>query len=137
MPVVSVGGHKMGWHEYWAMIAKMEKSQEPFKKLVAKKLLPRYEEFLKGNFSVGAARKHLKVADIFFQRAMHVGFIEFKEIRLDFIQKEFPQWWQTHVLQSNLSEKQILSSVGKLFEFLALFCEIDIKKFGFELKNLE
>lgn len=71
------------------------------------------------------------VADIFFQRALCLGFIEFKDFRQDFIQKEFPKWWQTHVLMSNLTEEEVLLSLKEFFQFLFLAYNIDIEKFGF------
>lgn len=131
MPDIIVGGRKMVWDEYWAMLKEMERLQTPFRKFVEDNLLPRYGIFLRESFGEKAVKKHLEVAEIFFERAMRVGFIELKEIRKDFIQKEFPKWWQTHVLTSNLSEKEVLSSLNRLFQFLASAYDIDIKIFGF------
>lgn len=132
MPNIVIGGRKMSWDKYWSMIVEMENLQKPFKKFVEKELLPRYEKFLRENFSPKIMKKHMKIADIFFRRAMHVGFIEFKGIRQDFIQKEFPKWWQTHVLMNSLNEEEVLSSLKELFKFLTSVYGIDIKRFGFE-----
>jgi len=131
MPDVVVGDRKISWNEYWAMIAEMEKLQKPFKEFVEKEILPEYNKFLIDKFSPKTARKHVQIADIFFERAMHIGFIEFKDIRKDFVQKEFPKWWQTHILDSELNEKEVLSSLKELFNFLAFLYETDIEKFGF------
>jgi hypothetical protein len=131
MPDVIVGGQKMSWDEYWAMIRVMEKVQIPFKNWVAKDLLPKYRQFLQADLGIKAMKKHMEVADIFFERAMHLGFIEFDQLRKNFVQEEFPKWWQTHVLMSGLSEKEVLSSLQKLFQFISFEYRKDIKKFGF------
>ena len=130
-PDMIVGGQKMSWDNYWAMIKEMEELQKPFRRWVDNDILPKYKEFLNKQFKAKTLEKHQMVAEIFFDRAMHIGFINFDEIRKDFIQKEFPRWWQTHVMMSNLSESEVLSSLQKLFAFIAGAFEKDVKKFGF------
>lgn len=130
-PKIIVGGHEMNWDDYWKMLKEMERRQIPFKDWAEKDLLQKYEKYLKDSFGKKTVDKHMQVADIFFQRAMRIGFVEFDQIRPDFIQKEFPKWWQTHVLMSGLSEKEVLSSLRKLFEFIEVIYNRDIKKFGF------
>jgi len=105
--------------------------QKPFRNWVEKYLLPKYKESLGQDYKKAIAKKHFEVADIFFERVLHVGFIEFNQIRKEFIQKEFPHWWQTHVLMSNLSEREVLNSLKILFQYIFSVHEQDIKKFGF------
>lgn len=131
MPDMIVGGVKMPWDEYWKMIREMERLQIPFKNWIKSDLLPKYKKFLGQKFSERTIAKHYEVADIFFERVLRVGFIEFEQIRKDFIQKEFPRWWQTHVMMNNLSEKEVISSLRNLFEFINLVYSKDIRKFGF------
>lgn len=131
MPDMIVGGQKMAWDEYWDMIRKMEELQIPFKNWTEEEVLPKYEKYLKSIVSQTRQKQHYEVADIFFERVRHVGFLELEQIRKDFIQKEFPRWWQTHVLDSNLDKRQVLTSLKKLFDFLELVYEIQIEKFGF------
>ena len=124
-----VGGQEMDWDDYWAMIKEMEKAQIPFKNWIEKDLLPKYQIFLSQKYQKYTLNKHLEVADHFFHRVLHVGFITLEEIRKDFIQKEFPRWWQTHVLTDSLSEKEIISSLKMLFEFIELVYGINQDKF--------
>jgi len=131
MPKVRVGGHEMEWDEYQKMLEKMELMQKPFRNWAEKHLLPKYKKYLEQNYKKATAKKHFEVADIFFERVLHVGFIEFNQIRKKFIQKEFPHWWQTHVLMSDLSEKKVLNSLKRLFQYISAVHEQNIKKFGF------
>ncbi len=131
MPDVIVGGRKMTWDAYSAMLAEMEKLQIPFRSWVKNDLLPKYKKFLEAGAGTKTVEKHYEVADIFLERAMHVGFITLDEIRKDFIQTEFPKWWQTHVLMSSMQEREVLSSLHKLFRFIAVEYNKDVKKFGF------
>ena len=96
---------------------------------IEKDLLPKYQIFLSQKYQKYTLNKHLEVADHFFHRVLHVGFITLEEIRKDFIQKEFPRWWQTHVLTDSLSEKEIISSLKMLFEFIELVYGINQDKF--------
>ncbi len=130
-PDFIVGNKKIPWDEYWFMIAEMERRQIPFKKWVETDLLPKYEKFLKENLSKRVVDKHMTVADLFFKRVLHVGFIKFEEIRADFIQDEFPGWWQTHVAGCSLTEAGVRSSLRKLFSQIEILYEKDISKFGF------
>ncbi len=118
MPKMIAGGKEMEWKEYEEMIKEMERQQQPFKEWIDKELLPRYKEFLEKTLSEKTAEMHYGVADIFLERVLHVGFIEFGQIRNDFIQREFPRWWQIHVLMNSLKEKEVLSSLKKLFQFI-------------------
>ncbi|MDD4271496.1 MAG: hypothetical protein PHF50_01685 [Patescibacteria group bacterium] len=131
MPKVRVGGHEMEWEEYQKMLKEMELLQRPFRNWAEKHLLPKYKKYLRQDYKKETAEKHFEVADIFFERVLHVGFIEFNQIRKEFIQKEFPHWWQTHVLMSNLNEQEVLNSLKILFQYIFSVYEQDIKKFGF------
>jgi len=131
MPKIIVGGHEMEWEEYQKMLKEMELLQRPFRNWVEKHLLPKYRKCLEQDYKKATAKKHFEVSDIFFERVLHVGFIEFNQIRKEFIQKEFPRWWQTHVLMSNLSEREVLNSLKILFQYIFSVHGQDIKKFGF------
>lgn len=131
MPKMIVGGQEMSWDDYWAMIKEMEYQQIPFKNWTEKDLLPKYKKFLNQQYQKDTVNKHYEVADIFFERALHVGFLTLEEIRKDFIQKEFPHWWQTHVLMNSLKEQEILFSLERMFEFIELVYKINKEKFGF------
>lgn len=131
MPKMIVGGYEMSWDDYWAMIKEMEKQQIPFKKWINEDLLVKYKKFLEQSYKKGTIDKHFMVADIFFERVLHVGFVTFDQIRKNFIQQEFPRWWQTHVLMDSLSEREVLSSLNVLFEFIELVYNKDKRKFGF------
>ncbi len=131
MPDVMVGGRKMSWDAYEKMIAEMERLQVPFKNWVEKDVLPKYEQFLRASRGAETVKKHLEVADIFFERAMHTGFLQLSEIRKEFIQQEFPHWWPTHILMSNLREQEVLSSLRRLFKFITATFGLDIEQFGF------
>ncbi len=131
MPDMIVGDHRMSWDDYWAMIAEMERRQEPFKRWKDDVVLPKYKRFLASSLAPKTVDRHYQVADIFFDRVLHVGFLTLDEIRPAFIQSEFPHWWQTHVMFGSWSEQAIRSSLGKLFSFLDLVYGIDGEKFGF------
>lgn len=131
MPDVIVGVEKITWNEYWKMIKEMEQMQIPFKDWIKNDLLPKYKKFLEQKFGKQTVDKHYEVADIFFERVLHVGFINFDQIRADFIQKEFPRWWQSHAMMSSLSEQEVVSSLKNLFEFIDLVNKKGIRKFGF------
>ena len=128
-----VGGQEMDWDDYWAMIKEMEKAQIPFKNWIEKDLLPKYQIFLSQKYQKYTLNKHLEVADHFFHRVLHVGFITLEEIRKDFIQKEFPRWWQTHVLTDSLSEKEkklLIEISPRTIDRLLKRLKSKYKKFG-------
>ncbi|KKQ71635.1 MAG: hypothetical protein UT33_C0008G0053 [Candidatus Peregrinibacteria bacterium GW2011_GWC2_39_14] len=120
-PKVMVGGHEMELDEFHAMIKEMEKAQKPFKEWIEKDALPKYQKYLEQIVKTEkACEEHYSVADLFFQRALHLGFIDLKSIRQDFIQKEFPHWWPTHVMYSNLKPAGVKKSLSLFFEFIEL-----------------
>lgn len=131
MPDVIVGGRTMKWEVYEAMLAEMERVQIPFKNWVEKDILPNYKSYLQSKVGKKMFLKHMRVAEIFFSRVFNVGFIRLDEIRSAFIQKEFPSWWQTHVMMDDLDESEVLSSLKKLFEFISERYNIDIRQFDF------
>lgn len=118
MPPVTVGGETMSWDDYLKMIKKMEKLQKPFKRWIEEKALPGYRTFLETKFKTKkSVDKHYDVADHFFRRALSIGFLDFEQIRPDFAVWEFPDWWQSHILYSNLTEEQVWSSLCDFFWF--------------------
>jgi len=131
MPDVVVGGRKMSWDNYSKMIKKMEELQKPFRRWVDKDALPNYRNYLeKGkNLPQQILEKNYKVADVFFDRAMWVGFLNFEEIRAEFAKYEFPRWWQAHVMGNDLDENEIWSSLKILFGFLAEKYGMNVKRF--------
>lgn len=121
MPKVRVGDQEMEWGEFQAMIKEMEKVQKPFKKWIEKAALPKYKQYLEQIVkSKKACEDHYEVADIFFQRVLHVGFIDLKSIRSNFVRSEFPHWWPTHVMYSDLCPSDIKKSLDLLFTFIEL-----------------
>lgn len=131
MPDVIVGGHTMKWDAYNAMLAEMERLQVPFKNWIETDILPNYKSYLQSRAGKRTLAKHMRVAELFFERVLAIGFIRLDEIRPAFIQKEFPRWWQTHVMMDNLNEREVLSSLKKLFGFVSERYAIDIGQFGF------
>jgi len=131
MPKIIVGGRQMEWDDYWSMIKEMEHLQAPFKNWLEKDFKPKYKKFLHQKYKKKTIEKHFQVAEFFFDRVLHLGFLELEQIRKNFIQKEFPRWWQTHVLMDSLTEKEVVSSLRKLFEFIELVYDIDKLQFGF------
>ncbi|MBI5152417.1 hypothetical protein HZA39_02690 [Candidatus Peregrinibacteria bacterium] len=132
MPKIIVGGREMEWDEYERMLREMEKAQKPFKKWIESDALPKYKKYLEQMVENKRAREeHYNVADIFFERALHIGFVTFEEIRPDFIQQEFPHWWPTHVMYSNLEPYQVRESLKKFFTFAELVYGINMNRYGF------
>ncbi|MGB2762741.1 MAG: hypothetical protein WBC21_04410 [Minisyncoccales bacterium] len=129
-PDFIVGGKKILWDKYWAMIKKMEEMQRPFKQQIEKEILPLYKKFLtqEKNLSKEIVEEYMKVADIFFERVLHVGFLSFEMIRPEFAKYEFPRWWQIHILFDERDENEIWSSLKVLISFLK-------EKFGLEMKG--
>lgn len=118
-PDVIVGGRKMPFGEFQAMLKEMEKAQKPFKKWIDKSLLPKYKKYLKLKEKNESTREEAySVADIFFQRALHLGFVDLEHIRPEFILDEFPRWWPTHVIGSHSKPSQIKKYLGRLFNFI-------------------
>lgn len=85
MPKIIVGGNEMEWEQYEAMLKEMEKQQEPFKKWVETEVMLKYQKYLEATLAKKTREKHFEVADIFFERVLHVGFINFYDIRKAFI----------------------------------------------------
>lgn len=131
MPDMIVGGEKMPWGEYWAMIREMERRQIPFRRWIEHEALPTYKKYLKSVATPDRRERQHQVAEVFFTRALHVGFLDMDAIRKDFVQKEFPRWWPTHVLDSDLKAQQVRRSLHGLFQFLELVFQIDPQRFGF------
>ena len=121
MPKMIIGGREMEWDEFHAMIAEMEKVQKPFKKWIEKDALPKYKKYLE---QVVKTKKtcecHYNVADIFFERVLHVGFVDLESIRPEFIRSEFPHWWPSHVMYSKLNPLEVKKSLDLLFVFIAV-----------------
>lgn len=107
----------MEWDQYWAMLRDMEKRQKPFKKWIEKEFTPAYDKYLKKNFTKRASESHLRVAELFFDRTLHVGFLNFESIRHAFALKEFPRWWKTHVMGVSETPTQVAASVKVLLAF--------------------
>lgn len=90
----------------------MEELQQPFKRWIEGFALPRYKKFLSTKYKTKrTVEKHHDVAENFFKRALHVGFLDFEQIRPAFVIWEFPDWWPSHILYSNLTEDQVWSSL--------------------------
>lgn len=132
MPTVHVGGATMEWDEYEAILNEMERVQKPFKKWIEHDALPKYKKYLE-QLIKGKKRQedYYDVAHLFFQRALHLGFIDLKSIRPEFIQEEFPHWWPTHVMHSNYRPAQVQKALEILFMFLALVYKVEPIKYGF------
>lgn len=112
MPDVTVGGVTMPWDDYQNMIKQMEKQQKPFKRWIEKTALLAYKKYLETRHKTQkTVEKHYDVADYFFHRALHVGFLDYEKIRPAFAVWEFPAWWPDHILDSNLTEDQVWSSL--------------------------
>jgi hypothetical protein len=125
MPTVTVGGTTRSWDDHWKMIKEMEKLQKPFKRWIEEQALPEYLRFLKTKYKTKKSiEKHHEVAEHFCKRALHVGFLDFEQIRPAFAVWEFPDWWPSHILYSNLTEDQVWSS---LCDFL-WFTEIVLQR---------
>ena len=134
MPMVRVGDQEMSFDEFQSMLEEMAELQIPFKNWIEREALPKYENYLRQMVKKkGSRENHYEVADIFFQRVLHVGFIILEDIRTEFIQEEFPHWWPTHVMSSNLNPSQVKNSLKRLFTFLELVYEIDAREYGFEI----
>jgi len=118
MPLINCGGHVMEWDQYWAMLRDMEKRQAPFKKWIEKEFTPEYDRYLKKNFAKRASESHSLVAEFFFDRALHVGFLNFESIRHEFALKEFPRWWKTHVMGVSETPTQVAASMKVLLVFV-------------------
>lgn len=132
MPKIIAGGVEMELDEYEEMLREMGKAQKPFKKWIKRDALPKYEKYLEQIVKNKQMREeYYNVADIFFERVLHIGFVTFEGIRSDFIQKEFPNWWPTHVMSSNLKPNQVQEYLKKFFIFAELVYGIDIKKYSF------
>lgn len=112
MPDVTVGGVTMSWDDHWKMIRRMEERQKPFKRWIEERALPGYRKFLGAKYKTKKSiEKHYDVADYFLQRVLHVGFLDFEHIRPAFAVWEFPDWWPSHILYSNLTQDQVWSSL--------------------------
>lgn len=120
MPKMIVGGREMEWDKYWEMIAEMEELQKPFRHWIKRSVLPSYKRYVRKRFGSHATQeKHFNTADIFVERSLQVGFLEFELIRWNFAIVEFPDWWQTHVLFSDLDPDQVRSSLHEFLVFVA------------------
>lgn len=119
MPRVRVGNREMSWDEHQAMLTEMEKAQQPFKKWISGALKD-YKLFLKNDESpTKEAKKHYFIAETFFDRVLWLGWLDFGSIRKEFITDEFPKWWQTHVISSEIYDpREIKESVYKLADFI-------------------
>lgn len=118
-PKIIVGDKEMEFEEFQAMIKSMEKEQKPFKKWIEKDALPKYKKYLKQIVKIEkACEEHYDVADVFFQRVLHVGFLNLSSIRPEFIYDEFPRWWPSHVVYSKLKPAGVKKSLNIFFEFM-------------------
>ena len=128
MPKVIVGGRKMSWQEHQAMLKQMQEAQKPFKNFIEKQALPDYLSFFeqKTDLTKEAKEKYIMVAEKFFDRVLWVGFVSWQSIRPDFAKKEFPRWWQTNVMMSNLDENQVWLALRHLVDFVK-------NKYGLEM----
>ncbi|PIZ76189.1 hypothetical protein COY05_02285 [Candidatus Peregrinibacteria bacterium CG_4_10_14_0_2_um_filter_38_24] len=121
MPKVIVGDREMEWEEFQEMISVMEKVQKPFKEWIEQDALPKYQKYLEQIVKIKKiCEEHYEVADVFFERALHVGFVDLKSVRPEFIRNEFPRWWSTHIMYSKLKPMGVKKSLDVLFEFIGL-----------------
>ncbi len=117
-PTMIVGGVAMPWGDFQKMIREMDGRQKPFKAWIKKDLLPAYGKHLEEHLSERVTDRHWDVADLFFERVLHVGFLRYEEIRPEFAFIEFPRWWGTHVIGMPMTTAQVRSSLRKLSEFV-------------------
>lgn len=133
MPKVIIGNVEMEWEDYQKMLREIEKAQKPFKKWIEQEMLPKYKKYLSQVVKSKRTRESTyDVAERFFDRTLHVGFVTLEDVRSDFIQHDFPRWWPTHILYSNLNPTQVKKSLQKLFAFLELAYGYDMEEYGFE-----
>ncbi len=130
-PDIIVGGRTMKWDDYWEMIKQMEKDQEPFKKWIDEEALPQYRKYLEQLKGLKLVDTNFGVAEIFFERALTLGFVALEQIHPMYVQQDYPKWFQTHVLFMNVPSARIRKSLALLFDFLEFVYEIDKKKYGF------
>jgi len=120
MPKVICGGREFTWGEYQAMLKECERAQKPFRIWVEQEVIPTYSVFLQKQYkSQRVKEKHERVADIFFERALHLGFVTPQHIHAKFVWNDFPVWWQTHVMDDHQTEDQIRNSLVVFSEFLS------------------
>ncbi len=131
MPDMIVGGHRMRWDDYWAMIKEMEKQQEPFKKWIEEECLPQYQKYLQQTYKGSATDRHYAIADYFFLRALKLGFVDLEQIHPRYVQIDYPRWFQTHVLDMEVKPAAIRESLGLFFNFLELMFQVGKKEYGF------
>jgi len=119
MPNVICGGREFTWDEYAAMMRECERAQKPFRAWIEKEVLPEYAKYLRELYkSEKVVEKHERVAGIFFERALHLGFVIFEQLHAKFTWNDFPVWWQTHVLDDDQTEDQVRNSLVILSAFL-------------------
>ncbi|MFH1348051.1 MAG: SEC-C metal-binding domain-containing protein [Patescibacteria group bacterium] len=127
MPGVTVRGMKMEFDDFQKMIKEMEEKQKPFKNWVDNTALPEYKKFLEQKFKTKKSiDKHYEVAQIFLERALFIGFLDFEQIRPEFAVWEFPEWWPTHVLGNDLNSVQVWSSLCDFFCFAEMVLKREI-----------
>jgi hypothetical protein len=126
-PTMIVGGHAMSWKDYVAMIREMEKQQMPFKFWIERTFTPAYHRHLGKEYKERTADFHANVAEVFFDRVLHVGFLRYEQIRPAFAYEEFPKWWRSHVIGMGGTTAQVKASVKKLSAFVRDTFDLEIQ----------
>lgn len=135
MPRVRVGDREFSWYEYQKFLDLMHKTQEPFKQWIDKHVLIGFKKHVKENYKKELSDKIFSVAEIFFERVLWVGFTDFETIRPEFVIKEFPKWWLTHVIGNKQEQQDVRNNLKILFEYINKIFGDDISKFDFKFKS--
>lgn len=125
-PIMNVGPHKIKMSEYTKMAAEIEKAQRPLKKWLETIMLPKYEHRLKECYSTKTVEKHVITAEIFIQKVLSAGYTNYEDISLQFT-SWFCEWWETHVLYSNLTPDQVWKSVAKFLDYIYFTTGKDVR----------
>jgi hypothetical protein len=116
-PIMNVGPHKIRMSEYEKMAADIERAQKPLKQWAENTILPLYIKRLHKCYSRQTVEKHQEVAEMFIDKVLSSGYTNYEDISVQFC-SWFSDWWETHVLYSNLTPDQVWRSLMKFIEFI-------------------
>lgn len=111
---VTVGDKEMSVDEYVKMLAEMQEAQEPYKEWY-KNLLTAYKDF---SNHAKLPEDLYRVAEMFFERSCQLGYVDYEDIKLEWAMHEFPEWYTTHVMDSQMESGEVRDALFSLIKFI-------------------
>ena len=101
------------------MFNEIFRKQDPFVDWLYEDVLPEYEKHLESKIQTARIRKQrMAIAEIFFDRVLRAGIVDYEDIPEKFINHVFPKFWEQKVYPEPLSAQRVQGVLGDMVDFI-------------------